>query len=189
MVVALSGKCCSGKNYISDLFKERGWEIVDVDIVSHNIFNKSGSEIVKLFGSSIVRDGEIDRKRVGEVVFSDSGKLRELEKIIHPKVYKEIYRKIEGEGNYLINIPLLTDYDLVERCDYIVWIKSPLILRFFRALKRDHYSFITVFKRIYTQRKLSVKQFTNIVDIFYIRNGFNSKKVVFEFKKLLKKIN
>ena len=86
MVIALSGKCCSGKNYISDKFKSDGFTIIDVDIVSRDVFNSNQEQIIQLFGESVVVDGILSRKAVGEIVFSDKQKRLELEELIHPKV-------------------------------------------------------------------------------------------------------
>lgn len=189
MVIALSGKCCSGKNYVSSLLEKRGFKIVDVDIISHEVFNKSQKEIIDSFGNDILSNGVIDRKKLGKLVFSNKAQRERLEKIIHPGVYKEIFKEIESSGKHVINIPLLTNNELVVKCDLVIWIKSPLFLRIYRALKRDGYSIITVFKRIVSQMKLNVKHFTWDVDIYSIRNGFNLKKVDKELEKLLIKID
>lgn len=189
MVIALSGKCCSGKNYVSSLFEQKGFKIIDVDVISHKVFKESHNKIVECFGDEIMTNGEINRKKLGKIVFSKKDKREKLESIIHPGVYKEIFTQIEVKGDFVINIPLLTSKELVAKCNYVVWINSPLILRFYRALKRDGYSIVTVIKRIITQIKLNVKHFNWDVDIYSIRNGFNLKKVEKELDKLLIKIN
>ncbi len=179
MVIALSGKCCSGKNYISDKFKSDGFTIIDVDIVSRDVFNSNQEQIIQLFGESVVVDGILSRKAVGEIVFSDKQKRLELEELIHPKVYQFIINQIKANSStdYIINIPLLKKSELIEHLNGIVWIRSPLLLRIIRALKRDSYSLLVILKRIWSQKKLSVKYFKSSVDIYYIDNSWFSKQM------------
>ncbi|MGL1894434.1 MAG: dephospho-CoA kinase [Spirochaetaceae bacterium] len=190
MIIALSGKCCSGKNYISSILEDLGYTIIDVDELSKTVFTRSLKEVSELFGDSVIVDGNIDRKKVGDIIFSEPDKRLALENIIHPLVYKEIFNTLDDnpETNFVVNIPLLTDIQLVKRCRGIIWIKSPLLLRIFRAIKRDKYNFITVFKRILAQKKLSVKHFITIVDIYYIKNSWFSNKIEMDLNKILAKL-
>lgn len=190
MVIAITGKCCSGKNYITNIISKENFIVLDVDVISHSVFKDSEDRIIEHFGSSILTLGKIDRKKLGNVVFSDNKKREELEGIIHPGVYREIYKVIDSDKkrDYLINIPLLTNSELIDRCDNIIWIKSPLILRIYRALKRDNYHIITVIKRIISQRKLSVKHFKSSVDISIIRNSFSSKVLNRDISLLLNRL-
>lgn len=189
MVIAVSGKCCSGKNYISSILEKDGFELVDVDEISRDIFNRSEKEIINLFGDQIVENGHIDRLQIGKIIFSDRVKREKLESIIHPAVYKEIFNRIANSGKEIvINIPLLTDNNLIEKCDAVIWISSPLFLRVIRALKRDSYSIKTVIKRIFTQRKLSVKHLKNRVDIYNIKNSWSRRRFVKSYSSLLDKL-
>lgn len=176
MVIALSGKCCSGKNYISNLFKKSGFTIIDVDVISAKIFNDIPHKIIEIFGEGVARNSVINRKLVGDILFKDSIKRKALEDVIHPLVYKDILSTLdENKGrDYIINIPLLKQSILLDRLDSIVWIKSPLLLRIYRATKRDSYKFSTLFRRIITQKKLSVKYLKTTVDIYYIDNSWFS---------------
>lgn len=176
MVMAISGKCCSGKNYISSLFESSGFTIIDVDKISADIFNQVTEEVVSIFGKDVIVNGEVDRKRVGDILFSDIQKREALEGIIHPLVYNSIFNIIDSDSqkDYIVNIPLLKQGELLERLDGIVWVNSPLLLRIFRAYRRDSYRFITLFRRIITQKKLSVKYLKTTVDIYYIDNSWFS---------------
>lgn len=183
MLVGLSGKCCSGKNYISDQLEGMGYRVIDVDLLSKEVFNNSLDDIKELFGTS-------DRKEIGDIIFRDQTMRSKLEAIIHPRVYEEIYKESESrEGEVLIiNIPLLNDTEFVDKTDIIIWIKSPLILRIKRALKRDHYSFKTVISRIWSQRKLSAKHFSDSADIYYIKNGLKASRLRKDLKKVITRL-
>lgn len=181
MVIALTGKCCSGKNYISDIFSRNGFTIIDVDNISRDVFDDSSDKILELFGTT-------DRSKIGSIIFSNP-KFRELlEAIIHPEVYRRINITIDNPGKYIINIPLLTDIELIDRCKGIIWIKSPLLLRVIRSVKRDSYNLYTIIKRIHVQRKLSVKHLKGSVDIYYIRNSWFSMVLKRDVKNILTKL-
>ncbi|QEN05704.1 dephospho-CoA kinase [Thiospirochaeta perfilievii] len=188
MVIALSGKCCSGKNYISSIFESRGFKIIDVDILAGEIFSKLDNQILKIFGNTVLVNGRVDKKRVGDLLFKDKEKREELEGIIHPLVYDRIIEIIGDKGDYIINIPLLKPSILVDYLDYIVWIKSPLLLRLYRAKHRDNYTFITLVRRIWAQKKLSVKYFITTVDIYYIYNSWFTKGLDKQVSSILNKL-
>lgn len=190
MVIALTGKCCSGKNYISSLIEKYGYTIIDVDVISANIFNCLTKEILEIFGKDVLVKGKIDRKLVGQILFKDKTKRLTLESIIHPLVYKDIFNTLDKNPNenYLINIPLLKQSELLDRIDSILWIKSPLLLRIFRAYKRDNYGFFTLFRRIITQKKLSVKHLKTTVDIYYIDNSCFSIRLNYKLDLILNKL-
>jgi len=84
VVIALTGKCCSGKNYISDIFSRNGFTIIDVDNISRDVFDDSSDKILELFGTT-------DRSKIGSIIFSNP-KFRELlEAIIHYTIIKRIH--------------------------------------------------------------------------------------------------
>lgn len=176
MVVALSGKCCSGKNYISCMFEKRGFTIIDVDVISTEVFNCIPGKIIEIFGEGISVSGIINRKLVGNILFRDSIKRKALEDVIHPLVYKDILSTLDEnpDRDYIINIPLLKQSILLDRLDSIVWIRSPFLLRIYRAVKRDSYKFSTQLRRLITQKKLSVKYLKTTVDKYYIDNSWFS---------------
>ncbi|KAL0268613.1 UNVERIFIED_CONTAM: hypothetical protein PYX00_010475 [Menopon gallinae] len=89
-IIGLTGGICSGKSNIGQYLKSLGAGLVDCDKVGHDLY-KSGSpafsEIVAEFGVEVVgKDKEIDRKKLGEIVFSDPTKLQKLNGIMWPKI-------------------------------------------------------------------------------------------------------
>lgn len=189
MVIALSGKCCSGKNHVCDLLSQHGFDVIDVDLVAREAFNDSTDDILNIFGPSVVENGVVCRKLVGDILFADKDKRVALESILHPLTYTNIYKMIEDDTkDWIINIPILKEQALIDRCYAVVWIRSPLLLRFIRALKRDKYSFFTVIRRIIAQKKLSVKYLKSIVDIYYIDNSWFSRGLKRDIKVVLKRL-
>ncbi len=169
MVIALSGKCCSGKNYICELLRNSGFYIIDVDEISKQIFNRNIQKIIELFGTD-------NRTDIAKIIYSNKKKRMDLEELLHPIIYQEIDKEIIecGSSKVIVNIPLLNNLKFIQKCSAILWINSPLLLRFYRALKRDNYSFSTVLKRIWSQKKLSTKYLKVSVDIYYIDNSWFS---------------
>ena len=96
--IGLTGGIASGKTTVCDLFKELSVEIIDADIISHELSKRDGDafqEILDAFGDDIIGDdGELDRKKLRSIVFKNNTKKKILEEIIHPKVLLSINEKI-----------------------------------------------------------------------------------------------
>ncbi len=94
--VALTGGIASGKSYVANRMRERGIPVVDADELSHRVLasgTESAAEVVKRFGRTVsTPEGDIDRRRLGAIVFADPAARADLEAIIHPQVYSAIDR-------------------------------------------------------------------------------------------------
>jgi dephospho-CoA kinase len=121
-VVGLTGGIGSGKSTVSQFLKELGAVIIDADKVGHEALKpdtKAWREVVAAFGRQILTpNGEIDRKKLGEIVFASSKALARLNKIIQPQIYALVKAKIEeyrrrGEGVVVLEAPLLIDVPLL----------------------------------------------------------------------------
>ena len=99
LVIGLVGGIGSGKSVATAMLAELGAEIVNADLVGHEVYEpgKPGFDaIVAEFGGEVVgADGRIDRKRLGAIVFAESAKLARLNAIVHPLIRAEIERRIE----------------------------------------------------------------------------------------------
>jgi dephospho-CoA kinase len=96
--VGLTGNIASGKSASSLLFADLGAHVIDADRLVHELL-RSGSpthnRIVDAFGAQILRpDGEIDRRKLGQIVFSDAQKRLQLNALTHPEVHAAILRRI-----------------------------------------------------------------------------------------------
>lgn len=127
IVIGLTGNIACGKSFVARELARLGAEIVDADLVSREV-QRSGTpayeKVVAAFGSGILReDGEIDRARLGPVVFSDPEKLRLLERIVHPAVLAREEELIAASSSPVVVIEAIK---LIEsgnylRCDQ-VWV-------------------------------------------------------------------
>ncbi len=146
MIIGLTGLICSGKSRISGYLSKKGFEIIDADSIVHEQ-QRPGEEcyleIVSVFGDGILmEDGEIDRKKLGNMVFSDGDMLKKLNEITHKHVLKEIDRRIEGGGteDKVLDVPLLFQTHLDRRCDVILIVTASEKTRIRRLMKRNSLS-------------------------------------------------
>lgn len=156
MVVGLTGSSGSGKSEIAKVFAGNGFTVIDADGISKDVQSKGtlcAEEIVSSFGSGILhRDGSINRRKLGEIVFADAEKLSLLTKITHKYILKEIDRLIENtRGDILIDAPLLFEADVHKKCDVCVGVISDRQKQIERICSRDGISKETAEARLKKQ--------------------------------------
>ena len=165
LVVGLTGGIGSGKTTISNLFKKLGVTIVDTDIIAHNLVNNDPAtlaNIVDTFGSQVIKQpgkkrpgtkqsGTLDRKKLAAIVFSNSDKKRQLEKILHPRIRAEVIQKIKNLRSsnttpryVIVVIPLLFETDFIDITDQIIVVISDRKTRIERIIQRDKRSAIEI---------------------------------------------
>ena len=97
--VGLTGGIASGKSTVAAFLRELGAFIVDADRVARQVINRGEAahrEVVERFGQGIIDDdGEIDRSKLAEIVFSDPEARSDLNGIVHPRVREEAARRFE----------------------------------------------------------------------------------------------
>ena len=106
LTIGLTGGIASGKSTVSQIFQELGAYVIDADLVARQVVEPerpAWKEIVAHFGQDILLDnGQINRKKLGMLVFNQPEERRILEHIIHPQVIKDINRQEQ-----LIRVPVL----------------------------------------------------------------------------------
>jgi dephospho-CoA kinase len=99
-VFGLTGGIGSGKSIVGHFFREEGIPVVDADGISREVTmpgKPAHAAIVRCFGTGILApDGRIDRKKLGAIVFSDSGKRADLEAITHPRILEGIREAVSA---------------------------------------------------------------------------------------------
>ncbi|MFP4179061.1 MAG: dephospho-CoA kinase [Spirochaetaceae bacterium] len=173
-VLGLTGKSCSGKDEAAKILAERGWEIIDVDSLGHQALVQRKADIVQRFGERVLgSSGEVDRRRLGKIVFADSRELHDLEAIVHPEMRQKVKELIEsgtGQRKICINAALLFYMKLHLECDGVILVTAPLVLRFIRAKKRDRLPALHILRRFAGQRTLFPKHLQKDVDMYIVRN-------------------
>ncbi|TYB80848.1 MAG: dephospho-CoA kinase [Kosmotoga sp.] len=139
-VVGLTGKAGSGKTMISKVLSNKGFVLHELDKIGHQVLNEIPVELlIDNFGRSIINEyGNVDRKKLGDIVFSNYDKLQLLNSIVHPKIHDRVKKRItlNNESDHLIDGALLFDIGLSELCDCIIWIDCSEDLAIRRMVKR-----------------------------------------------------
>ena len=190
MIIGLTGKYCAGKNSAAAVFEKKGFIHIDVDRLGHSALPAVKDAVVAHFGTEILDGAEINRKKLGEIVFSDENEKKALEKIIHPVMTDMVRDRIASEegSDILLNAAILHQMGLDKLCSAVVWVDAPLIARIRRALKRDGISLKEVFKRIKTQNNLNTNLMKKNTDTYIIRNGGDLKKISESVEILIEKL-
>ena len=145
--VALTGGIGSGKSSAAEIFAALGAVVVDSDEIARKVLDRESvgfGEVVAVFGDQILAAGEIDRKKLGQLVFSDPKERKKLEQITHPLIRKEFERIIKNlpENSIVINqIPLLAESKYDYKFDYVIAISAPIEVRKNRLLERGMKSY------------------------------------------------
>ena len=139
-LVGITGGSGCGKSHLSMLLRERGFPVIDCDLVSREIMAKDtpcAKEVCQYFGEEILDGGEINRRKLGKIVFSDSQKLKKLNEITHKYILESIYNKMEKEAG---NVVLTDGATLIESgisCDIMVGVLADKEIRKKRIMERD----------------------------------------------------
>ena len=147
-IIGLTGGTGSGKGFVSERLKKRNAYVMDADKIAHEIIEKDKpayKEIVDYFGRSILDEsGCIIRRKLGDIVFSDSEKLAFLNKCTHKYINMEIMRIIDEvrpqTDKYtaiVIDAPLLAEAGLTDICDDIWVVYADSEVRVKRIMERD----------------------------------------------------
>ena len=100
------------------------------------------ADVLLRFGDEVIRDGDIDRKKLAEIVFSDEGSRKDLEAIIHPRVqalFAQAVADLDIDDILIYEIPLLVETGASEKFDYVITVESDIELRKARLLKKGLY--------------------------------------------------
>ena len=107
----LCGGIGSGKSVVRELFEDHGLSTIDADSVGHEVIQPNGPGVAEVSTAwpEVVVDGEIDRKKLGAIVFSNPDALTRLEKISHPHIFQLIEERLSNlDPPVVVEIPLLT---------------------------------------------------------------------------------
>lgn len=157
MIIGLTGGSGTGKSSAARYIEQKGFLTVDFDRISREITQKDTpclKEIVKIFSEEVLNeDKTLNRRRLGEIVFSDSEKLAILNSITHRYILKESERIVRENSrcNFLFDAPLLFEAGLEKQCDYVISVLADKETRICRIVARDSISRETAENRINSQ--------------------------------------
>lgn len=147
--IGITGNIASGKSRIEEFIRNKGYNVIDLDSVVHDLYqnNKTVKEnILKTFG-------ELDRKVLGQIVFKDIQKKKQLEKIIYPILEEEIKKIFSKHINKVIFISgaLIYEAGFDRYFDKIIFVDADYEKRLERLIKRNNYNIDEAKKRLDSQ--------------------------------------
>lgn len=163
VIIGLTGGIGSGKSYVAGLFRGLGARIIDADEIAHKVIDQPAVRraLIKCYGRDILdKNGRIIRRKVAQIVFAGPKKLRQLNRLTHPYIRKEILRQIKRVSGSVIVIdaPLLLESNLDKLCDYVAFIQAPEKLRLKRIIDSRDWDIPELRKRARHQMSLSEKK-------------------------------
>ena len=187
LYIGLSGGIASGKTIVSDEFSSLGADIIDTDIIARELIfpgSKTLNEIISVFGENVIQDdGNLNRKLMRQIIFSEKDKKITLEKIMHPKIQNEVKLKIQSaSGQYqIIVVPLLLQSPILDFIHRVLIIDCDEKIQINRLIKRDNISEELAKKMIENQSKREER--LAIADDVILNEG-RIEEIKHEVKKL-----
>ena len=144
LIVALTGGIGSGKSTVGKLFQQLGAVVVDSDQLAREVVERGSSgfeQIVTLFGDEILKNGEINRSLLAEIIFKDPAKRKDLEQITHPlirKAFADIVAKSGDQAIVINQIPLLVESKYEYNFDHVITVSTSEDKRIARLLAKGY---------------------------------------------------
>ncbi len=181
IVLGLTGQTGAGKSTLCRYLQQKGCTVIDADQVARNVVEKGSAciaDIVLEFGVEyLTMDGNLNRRKLGESVFTDKAKLKKLNDIMFPYIINNIKEKIAeakdaSEGIIILDAPTLFESGCDKFCDKVISVIASQDVRCHRIIERDGLSEEEAMHRItaqhsdsfYTERSWMVLQNNSDVD-------------------------
>jgi dephospho-CoA kinase len=142
LVVALTGGIGSGKSTVGQIFEDLGAVVTDSDQLARNVVERGTTgfdQIVAAFGDEVLKNGDLDRAALAEVIFKNPSKRTQLEQITHPLIRRAFAKIVESAQNdsIVINqIPLLVESKHEYKFDHVITVSATEEVRIQRLLMR-----------------------------------------------------
>lgn len=160
LVVGLTGSIGTGKSEVTRVLQELGAKVINADQVGHEAYTphtESWNAVVDAFGRDILQpDGQIDRRKLGAIVFADPGQMAKLNGIMHPRMAGMVSEKIEqmrsqGVQVVVVEAALMFEAGWETLVDEVWATASPLETVFQRLMSRNGLNEEEVRKRLGSQ--------------------------------------
>ena len=141
-VVGLTGGIGSGKSLAAQFFSQLGAIVIDADQLARSVIERGSEgfdEVLLRFGDTVLKNGDIDRVALGQIVFENPQAKKDLEEIIHPRIRAEFEEAVASlnPGQIMVyEIPLLVETNAADRFDFVITVESDAELRKHRLRAR-----------------------------------------------------
>lgn len=162
-ILGVTGNIATGKSTVTAVLTELGATVIDSDVVYRELVGPGQPLVGKLaarFGEDIVAvDGSLNRPALGEIVFTDSEALADLDRITHPAVIAEVDRRIAGIGSGVVVLDAvkLIESGHAERCDAVWVVVADPEVQVTRLMKRNRLPELEARRRVASQPPLAAK--------------------------------
>lgn len=129
-VVGLTGGIGSGKSLAAQFFSQLGALVIDADQLARSAIERGSEgfdEVLLRFGDTVLKNGDIDRVALGQIVFENPQAKKDLEEIIHPRIRAEFEEAVASlnSGQIMVyEIPLLVETKAADRFDFVITVES-----------------------------------------------------------------
>ncbi len=186
--IALTGSISTGKSSAVEILKQSGFHVIDADSVAHQVLDEQYQAIAKEFGEQFIKDGKVDRRSLGSMIFADKEKRKILEELLHPLIYARISEKStlldKRAEPYIVDIPLFFEGGryAIENV-IVVYAKKEQQLK--RLMQREGYNEDEAFSRINAQIDIEEKRknATYVID-----NSGDLKQLQYETERIREEI-
>lgn len=167
MIIGLTGSIASGKSTISGMLKEKGFPIIDADLVARLVVEPGAptlKEIERVFGQNVMNeDGTLNRDALGQLIFHEPAKRKQLNDLMHPAIRAEMLRQRDdlinsGHQHIIMDIPLLFESRLQHFVEKILVVSVTEEMQLERLMVRNSLSEEEAKARIHSQLPVSEKE-------------------------------
>ncbi|WP_421616954.1 dephospho-CoA kinase [Brevibacillus sp. TJ4] len=167
MIIGLTGGIATGKSTVTGMLRERGIPVIDADQIAREVVEPGKpayAAIVQHFGREVLQPDEtLDRKRLGEIVFSDESQRQKLNAIVHPEVRRVMLEEAKaaeqnGAPIVFMDIPLLFESKLQYMVEKIAVVYAPPDMQLARMMERDELEEEQAVKRLRAQFPIDQKK-------------------------------
>ena len=192
IIIGITGSIASGKSSLVRLLNRRGIAIFDADKIVHQLIEGEAFASISAKFPSAIESNKVNRKKLGEIVFSDKKSLQILEDILHPLVRKKLHRAIKQaylrrHDMILLDIPLLFENNLHRLCHHVIltdilpYLQERRLIKIRKLPTKIYQSIIAKQTPLHQKRKLADKKiFMNL------EYGKNKRQAVDLRKKITK---
>ena len=142
LLIGLTGGIGSGKSLVGEYFADMGAIVVDSDQLARDVVERGTpgfEELLERFGDAVLTHGELDRRKLADVIFNDEAARKDLEAIIHPRVratFDLVVAEAQADAIIVNEIPLLHEIGAHDRFDITIAVSAPEEVRIKRAVAR-----------------------------------------------------
>lgn len=137
--VGLTGPTGAGKSYVCEIFRQKGFKIIDCDKIAHELTAKNApilAELANEFGEDIVKNGELDRKLLASRAFDTKEHTKKLNSILHPAIAEKC--KEEAQGLTVLDASQLFEANMQNDCYKVIGVLADEDVRIKRIIARDN---------------------------------------------------